>query len=436
MAVALAGGLGVQLLVPRRSSCPFAGLFADRVAGGGAPAARVAARAGGPVGRCRAANFFTATVEDTVFTMALAVGAWALGEAARNRRVAIEEEARRAVGEEQARIARELHDVIAHSVSVIVVQAAAADDVFDDAARPGARGAALDRARRARRARASCAGCSAPCGPDARATRPARSPASTASTSWPSRCAPAGSRWSCAARAPAAPLPAGVDLSAYRIVQEALTNTLRHARATRAEVTVALRRRRARGRRARRRARPRPEQRHGGGHGLVGMRERAALLGGTLEAGPAAGRRLPRARPPAAGAGAVSVRVRDRRRPGARARRLPHDPRRQGGHRGGGRGRRRRARRSSWSSALRPDVVLMDVRMPERGRHRGDAPDRRRRAARRAIIILTTYDLDEYVFAALRAGASGFLLKDVRPPELVEAIRVVAARRRAAGRRA
>ena len=40
--------------------------------------------------------------------------------------------------------------------------------------------------------------------------------------------------------------------------------------------------------------------------------------------------------------------------------------------------------------------------------------------------MLTTYDLDEYVFAALRAGASGFLLKDVRPPELVEAIRVVA----------
>ena len=42
------------------------------------------------------------------------------------------------------------------------------------------------------------------------------------------------------------------------------------------------------------------------------------------------------------------------------------------------------------------------------------------------IIILTTYDVDEYVFAALRAGASGFLLKDVRPPDLVEAIRVVA----------
>jgi DNA-binding NarL/FixJ family response regulator len=46
--------------------------------------------------------------------------------------------------------------------------------------------------------------------------------------------------------------------------------------------------------------------------------------------------------------------------------------------------------------------------------------------SRTRIIMLTTYDLDEYVFAALRAGASGFMLKDVRPPELVEAIRVVA----------
>ena len=66
--------------------------------------------------------------------MAIAVVVWALGEVLRNRRAAIEQEARRAVGEEQARIARELHDVIAHSMSVIVVQAAAADDVFD--ARP------------------------------------------------------------------------------------------------------------------------------------------------------------------------------------------------------------------------------------------------------------------------------------------------------------
>jgi DNA-binding NarL/FixJ family response regulator len=75
---------------------------------------------------------------------------------------------------------------------------------------------------------------------------------------------------------------------------------------------------------------------------------------------------------------------------------------------------------------LKPDVVLMDVRMPELD---GIAATREiasegERAAR--ILILTTYDLDEYVYDALSAGASGFLLKDAQPEELVAGIRVVA----------
>lgn len=73
----------------------------------------------------------------------------------------------------------------------------------------------------------------------------------------------------------------------------------------------------------------------------------------------------------------------------------------------------------------RPDVILMDVRMPGTD---GVAATARLTGAENPpkIIILTTYDLEEPLYAALRAGASGFLLKDVRPADLVEAIRVVA----------
>ena len=75
---------------------------------------------------------------------------------------------------------------------------------------------------------------------------------------------------------------------------------------------------------------------------------------------------------------------------------------------------------------LRPDVVLMDVRMPVLD---GIAATRRLvgSGTESRILVLTTFDLDEYVFQALRAGASGFLLKDAPAEELVAAIRVVAA---------
>jgi DNA-binding NarL/FixJ family response regulator len=76
--------------------------------------------------------------------------------------------------------------------------------------------------------------------------------------------------------------------------------------------------------------------------------------------------------------------------------------------------------------AYRPDVVLMDIRMPgvdglaatERLRSRDDAPQ---------VVVLTTFDADDHVLRALRAGAAGFLLKDTPPPEIMRAIRLVAA---------
>ncbi|WP_030435148.1 response regulator [Actinoplanes subtropicus] len=75
---------------------------------------------------------------------------------------------------------------------------------------------------------------------------------------------------------------------------------------------------------------------------------------------------------------------------------------------------------------LTPDVALMDIRMPELD---GIAATQRLTAAGSAtrVLVLTTFDLDEYVFGALRAGASGFLFKDTPPADLHAAIRVVAA---------
>jgi signal transduction histidine kinase len=251
--------------------------------------------------------------EDIHFAMAVVVLVWALAEAFRNHRIAVGQQADRAVAEERARISRELHDVLAHSVSVIVVQAAAADDVFDtrpDQARTALRSIetagreALGDLRRLLAAvRLEAAAASPPTAdPPTADTRTAET--GTAGTVGaggdPARPSPGldrldevtGPLWAAGLEVvvrregPVRPVPPGVDLSAYRIVQEALTNTLRHARATRADVELRYGddvlevdvRDDGRG--------GAPDGRTPAGLGLVGMRERAAILGGRLEAGP------------------------------------------------------------------------------------------------------------------------------------------------------
>lgn len=217
--------------------------------------------------------------DDVWFAMAVAVALWALAEAVRSRRSAIREASRRAAGEEQARIARELHDVIAHSVSVIVVQAAAADDVFDsrpDQARTALRSIEAAGRETLGELRQLLGAVSAPAPGLSRLAELAEPLREAGLEVAVDRGDAAG-----------LVLPARVDSSAYRIVQEALTNTLRHAGATRASVRIrqvdgSLEldvRDDGRG----------SDAGTGAGRGLTGMRERAAMLGGTLHAGPLPG---------------------------------------------------------------------------------------------------------------------------------------------------
>ena len=192
--------------------------------------------------------------------------------------------AREAVVEERARIARELHDVIAHHVSMIVLQAGAERRVLDDA--NASTREVLETVEQTGRERAHRDAPPARHAP--RRRRPSRSRRSPGSTTC--RCSSSSSARpafpsSSRSRASRRELPVGIELSAYRIVQEALTNALKHAGDARATVRRPLRAGLARARDRRRRRRRGGARSRRGGHGLVGMRERVALYGGRFDAG-------------------------------------------------------------------------------------------------------------------------------------------------------
>jgi signal transduction histidine kinase len=231
-------------------------------------------------------KFVTGGWQEFVIALFATLLGWSWGELARGRAVRRAQERRRIVTDERARLARELHDVVAHTVSLMVVQAGAAADVFD--ARPERARAALDTIQEHGRValaelRAMLetmrAGDPDPRGPQPGLDQVEELAASLGAAGLPVAVSRAGQ---------SREVPANVSLSVYRIVQESLTNTLRHARAARACVDlrwtdnallVEVTDDGGAG------PGPRPAV-TGGGAGLIGMRERARLVGGTLEAGP------------------------------------------------------------------------------------------------------------------------------------------------------
>ena len=231
--------------------------------------------------------------------------AWILGDNLRNRRAYLAsledraarlereqvEQAHRAVADERARIARELHDVVAHNVSVMVVQAGAARRMTErDPAR--ARDAltsveavgrqALDEMRRLLGVLRT---------EDEATEQRSPQPSVSQLDSLVAHVREAGLPVEVVVEGEPRPLMSGVDMSAYRIVQEALTNSLKHAGPAHARVMLRWGDHDLRlevvddGRGL---AADAPVS-NGGGHGLVGMRERVALFGGELQAGPRKG---------------------------------------------------------------------------------------------------------------------------------------------------
>ena len=226
--------------------------------------------------------------------------AWVLGDVSRTRRqreVQLRdwadeldrtraENARRAVVDERVRIARELHDVVAHHVSVMGVQAGAARRVLGT--RPEAAESALATIEASsRQAVAELQNMLRLLRAEGQEDTLAPAPTLRGLGALVAEFErDAGLHVVLVTEGEARPVPPGIDLSAYRIVQEALTNTLKHAGpAARAEVTVRYERGAleievvddGRG--------PGPSENGHGGHGLIGMRERAALHGGQIELG-------------------------------------------------------------------------------------------------------------------------------------------------------
>lgn len=235
---------------------------------------------------------------DFLVNLLALVLAWTVGVTLRTRRAYVvalearaellererEDNARLAVALERGRIAREMHDVVAHNVSVVVVQAVAAERLVEtDPER--ARQAMRDVATTGRQALTEMRRLLGVLRDESAADDMVPQPGVGELRALAATIEDAGMPVELSIQGEERPLPASAALSAYRIVQEALTNSLRHAGPARARVIL--------------RYLPDvlevhvsdngsggPQASEGEGHGLIGMRERVALFGGELEAGP------------------------------------------------------------------------------------------------------------------------------------------------------
>jgi signal transduction histidine kinase len=300
---ALAGCLGLSLVVPgalwEQLQFFFCALLCAWVIGSENPRGRALA---GLVAELAVAVVTVANdplhtgVGDYIFGITITAAAWTGGvlfgvrarqaAAAEQRAADQERQAAEAVAAERARIARELHDVIAHTVSVMVVQAGAAQQVLAPgneqvqealrAIRESGKGALVELRRMLDLLRDDDPG-----------SLPAPQPSLADVEQLVASVAAAGADIEVTRSGVARPLSSGLDQTSYRIVQEALTNTLKHAAAARATVgicwepdalvlTVTDDGGRGSG----------GDPSTGSGRGIVGMRERAQLYGGDLVAGP------------------------------------------------------------------------------------------------------------------------------------------------------
>ena len=346
-------------------------------------------------------------------------------ERARRAEQTREEEAGRRVIQERVRIARELHDVVAHHIAVINVQAGAASHVLTR--HPEQADQALTHIRAAcdtvLSELASIVGVLRQSDDDV-AVEPVRGLARL--TDMLDALAAAGLTVERKQVGAARELPAVVDLAAYRILQEALTNAHKYGTGT-AHLTVTYTVDAVTLDVVNTVAEDRIPSRSG--YGILGMRERAATAGGTLDtqASRRPVRRARRPTRPSTESRAMTIRVlladdQALIRAGYKMILDAEPDLEVVGEAVNGRDAVFLAR------TTRADVVLMDLRMPE-----VDGIEATRRIAADddlagvRILVLTTFENDENVLHAVRAGASGFLGKNVGPDELIHAIRIVAA---------